>query len=82
MLTAARLHERGVALLRWERLGGDVEALCRLDRAVRAGRRTDFPGLATEAPLGFEPRQQWAQILRCDVCGATIADCACPPPDG
>jgi hypothetical protein len=78
-MTAARLHERGLALTRWEQAGGDVGRLLRLDRRVRRGQLTDFPELRAEAPLGVEPRQRWAQILRCDACGATIVDCACPP---
>jgi len=78
-LSRARLHERGVALTRWELAGGDVDRLLRLDRRVRRGQLTDFPELLDEAPLGLEPRQRWVQVLRCGVCGETILDCPCEP---
>jgi len=40
----SRLHERGVALGKWIDLGLSVDALAGLDRNVRRGRVTDWPG--------------------------------------
>jgi hypothetical protein len=39
-----RLHERGVALGEWIAARGSVDRLAALDRAVRRGRVTDWPG--------------------------------------
>jgi hypothetical protein len=39
-----RLHERGAALGAWIDLGLSVDALADLDRDVRRGRVTDWPG--------------------------------------
>jgi hypothetical protein len=43
-LSAERLAERGAALARLLDAGVSVDRLCALDRAVRHGRRTDWPG--------------------------------------
>jgi hypothetical protein len=40
----SRLHERGTALGAWIDAGGSVDRLADLDRAVRRGRVTDWPG--------------------------------------
>jgi hypothetical protein len=45
-----RLAERGAALARWLAAGGDVDRLCRLDRAVRRARTTDWPGRPAGEP--------------------------------
>lgn len=51
--TVDRLVERGHAILAWERLGGSIDRLARLDYAVRHARTTDWPG----RPWADERRQ-------------------------
>ena len=51
--TIERLVERGQALLAWEGAGGSVGRLVALDRVVRHGQLTDWPG----RDPGPEPRQ-------------------------
>lgn len=51
-LSFERLSERGAALARWIKAGGDVDRLATLDRRVRHGRCTDFPNRRP----GAEPR--------------------------
>lgn len=62
-LTLARLHERLAALKEWRRLGGSAEALAELDRRVRHGRRSDYPGRGSgaEARTPGEPAGQRRQ---------------------
>jgi len=43
-LSFERLHERGQAAGAWIDAGGSVGRLAALDRAVRRGRITDWPG--------------------------------------
>jgi hypothetical protein len=85
-LTFERLHERGVALARWLDAGGSIDRLCRLDRRVRAGRCSDFPGRGAGAELRAsaipeldvpeadpEPPPGWRRALRCARCGRAVA---------
>jgi hypothetical protein len=44
LLDSERLHERGRALGAWLDAGGSVDRLAALDRAVRRGWVTDWPG--------------------------------------
>jgi hypothetical protein len=44
VLDFERLHERGAALGVWIDAGCSVDRLAALDRAVRRGRVTDWPG--------------------------------------
>lgn len=43
-LTFERLHERGAALFALQDAGANIDRLVRLDRLVRGGACTDFPG--------------------------------------
>jgi len=52
-LTFERLHERGAALGTWIDARGSISRLVALDRDVRRGRCTDWPG----RPPGPERRQ-------------------------
>ena len=51
-LTAARLEERGRALYRLLATGASLDRLAALDRAVRRGRVTDWPGRSPETADG------------------------------
>lgn len=59
VLTFARLHERGSALGAWIDARGSVDRLAALDRAVRRGRITDWPGRTAE-----EPEIRWSTPTR------------------
>jgi hypothetical protein len=53
-LTSERVTERGTALARWLAAGGDVDQLLQLDRRVRRGLLTEWPGRET----------WWRRLLR------------------
>jgi hypothetical protein len=59
-MTAERLAERGKALLTWEGAGGDIGALADLDRGVRTGRYSDFPGRTVRCPEWRQAAPPWA----------------------
>lgn len=59
-LSQARLMERLAALREWQRSGGSADSLGELDRKVRHGQRSDFPGrgLGAEVRTVGEPAER------------------------
>jgi hypothetical protein len=92
-LTAERLEERGRALGAWLAAGLSIERLIRLDRAVRRGTRSDWPGRESgpEVRQGIPdldlpdrpppdpdpPPPGWQRVTVCARCGAEPAGCGC-----
>jgi hypothetical protein len=64
-MSLERMVERGKALAALEDAGVDASALIDLDRNVRAGLVTDWPG----RPGGPEPRWPWEVATLCARCG-------------